>query len=88
MWGGDVEEDVALDPKKLMEALRKEDARLKEGDDDDDGDGGKGDRKRGYNVNHEVDVTEEEMEAYRLKRSRKDDPMNAPDAGTKGYDLV
>jgi pre-mRNA-processing factor SLU7 len=43
-------------------------------------------RKRKYNVNHEVEVTEEEMEAYRMKRQHKDDPMN--DAGTKGYDMV
>ena len=84
VWGGDVAEDVQLDPKKLAEALRREDARER-------GEGGAegGDeRKRGYNVSHEVDVTEEDMEAYRMKRQRKDDPMNAPDAGTDGYDLV
>ena len=69
-----------LDPKKLAEALRREDAKGSEGGDDE--------RKRGYNVSHEVDVTEEDMEAYRMKRQRKDDPMNAPDAGTDGYDMV
>ena len=99
IWGGEVAEDVQLDPKKLMEALRKEDKRLKEGGKGGGKGGGAGgaagedgvvdvedERKRGYNVNHEVDVTEEEMEAYRMKRQRKDDPMNDP--GTKGYDLV
>ncbi len=34
------------------------------------------------------DVTEEEMEAYRMKRARADDPMNAAGAGTDGYDMV
>mmetsp|Transcript_20273 Transcript_20273/g.32848 ORF Transcript_20273/g.32848 Transcript_20273/m.32848 type:complete len:581 (+) Transcript_20273:110-1852(+) len=88
LWGGEVEEDVQLDPSKLMEALRKEDQRLKAGGAGavEEGDGGGGERKRGYHVDHEVDVTEEDMEAYRMKRQRKDDPMN--DAGTKGYDLV
>ena len=84
MWGGDVAaEDVRLDPKKLADALRREDARER-GESAEGGD----ERKRGYNVSHEVDVTEEDMEAYRMKRQRKDDPMNAPDAGTDGYDLV
>ena len=45
-------------------------------------------RKRGFNVTHEEDVTEEEMEAFRMKRQRKEDPMAAKDAGTEGYDLV
>lgn len=83
VWGGDVAEDVRLDPNKLADALRREDARER-------GEGAEGvdERKRGYNVSHEVDVTEEDMEAYRMKRQRKDDPMNAPDAGTDGYDLV
>ena len=89
LWGGEAAEDVELDPKKLMEALRKEDKRLKGEGGGGGGKGGAGDddeRKRGYNVNHDVDVTEEEMEAYRMKRQRKEDPMNDP--GTKGYDLV
>ena len=33
-------------------------------------------RKRNYNsLNTEVSVTEEEMEAYRLRKDRGDDPM-------------
>ena len=82
LWGGEVAEDVELNAEKLMEALRKEDKRLKEGGEE----GGGDERKRGYNVNHDVEVTEEEMEAYRMKRQRKEDPMAGP--GTKGYDLV
>ena len=62
---------------------RRSGERMREGSE-----GGDDERKRGYNVSHEVDVTEEDMEAYRMKRQRKDDPMNAPDAGTDGYDLV
>jgi pre-mRNA-processing factor SLU7 len=83
VWGGDVAEDVQLDPAKLMDALKREEARDR-GDGEDGGD----ERKRGYNVSHDVDVTEEDMEAYRMKRQRKDDPMAAPDAGTDGYDMV
>jgi pre-mRNA-processing factor SLU7 len=52
-----VEEDVQLDPSKLMEALRKEDQRLKAGGAGagEEGDGGSGgERKRGYHVDHEV----------------------------------
>jgi pre-mRNA-processing factor SLU7 len=74
---------VRLDPTKLAEALRREDARLREGERD-----GGDERKRGFNVTHEEDVTEEEMEAFRMKRQRKEDPMAAKDAGTEGYDLV
>ena len=36
-----------------------------------------------------VDVTEEEMEAYMLKKSRPDDPLaNPAAAATRGYDFV
>ena len=38
--------------------------------------GGDDKKKRKYNsVNVDVDVTEEQMEAYRLKKERSDDPM-------------
>ena len=84
VWGGDVAEDVQLDPAKLMDALKREEARDRGEGCEDGGD----ERKRGYNVSHDVDVTEEDMEAYRMKRQRKDDPMAAPDAGTDGYDMV
>lgn len=34
------------------------------------------------------DVTPEEMEAWRMKRARAEDPMAAAENGTKGYDLL
>jgi hypothetical protein len=41
LWGGEVADDVELDSKKLMEALRNEDKRLKEGGGEgEEGDGG------------------------------------------------
>ena len=33
------------------------------------------DRKRGYNSMQAVDVTLEDMEAYRLKKTKREDPM-------------
>eukprot|EP00538_Stauroneis_constricta_P011417 CAMPEP_0119548946 /NCGR_PEP_ID=MMETSP1352-20130426/2749_1 /TAXON_ID=265584 /ORGANISM="Stauroneis constricta, Strain CCMP1120" /LENGTH=656 /DNA_ID=CAMNT_0007594359 /DNA_START=43 /DNA_END=2010 /DNA_ORIENTATION=- len=57
-----------LDKKKLKEALAKASKK-----DDDDGDD---DRKRKYNsLGADADVTAEEMEAYRMKKGRSDDPM-------------
>jgi|TARA_B110000977_G_scaffold116566_1_gene150560 pre-mRNA-processing factor SLU7 len=93
-WGDKDEtaQDVELDPAKLMEALRKEDKRLKGDDadaDDEISDKKKRGNKRGYNVlADEKEPTEEEMEAFRMKRTREEDPMAAKDAGTGGYDLV
>ena len=63
---GEADQFVELDEKKLEDAMSKE-----EGRQDEDG------KKRKYNsVGTEVDVTAEEMEAYRLKKERTDDPMN------------
>ena len=45
-------------------------------------------RKRKYNVTATNDVTEEEMEAYRLSKRRDEDPMAGLGSGTGGYDLV
>lgn len=53
-------------------------------------------RKRKYNAasggglaNGDAEPTPEEMEAYRLKRARADDPLAAiGSSGSKGYDLV
>ena len=59
--------------------------------------GARDDRKRGYNslAGQEVDVTPEEMEAYRLKKSRgADDPLTFINkskeeaGGGGGYDYV
>ena len=35
------------------------------------------DRKRGYNSTTAIDVTAEDMEAYRIKKAKRDDPMAA-----------
>ena len=39
-----------------------------------------------YNDSHEVEVTEEDMEAYRMMRDRGEDPMKGD--VTNGYDMV
>ncbi|GLE05307.1 hypothetical protein PINS_up014320 [Pythium insidiosum] len=59
----------ALDEKKLKKALKKAKKEKVKGDDETD------DRKRKYNsmANYEVDA--EEMEAYKLTKTRRDDPM-------------
>ncbi|KAG9128055.1 mRNA splicing protein [Ceratobasidium sp. 392] len=63
--------NVALDRQRLQQALLEEKKR-KKGELEDDG----GDKRRKFNSsagNH--DVTEEELEAYRMQRSNYDDPM-------------
>uniref|UniRef100_A0A7N1A7G0 Pre-mRNA-splicing factor SLU7 n=2 Tax=Kalanchoe fedtschenkoi TaxID=63787 RepID=A0A7N1A7G0_KALFE len=65
-WGTDVSHDLVLDEKRLAEALKKEEKKMKEE---------KNERKRKYNVKYEDEVTAEDMEAYRLKRVHHDDPM-------------
>ncbi|XP_023522404.1 pre-mRNA-splicing factor SLU7-like [Cucurbita pepo subsp. pepo] len=65
-WGSEVPDDLVLDQKKLNEALKKEDERRKEERDE---------RKRKYNVRWNDEVTAEDMEAYRMKKVRHDDPM-------------
>lgn len=70
VWGTDVSEDVELDKQRLEEALRKLDERDKQQTEADD-------RKRKYNslqTDGEM-PTEEEMEAYRMKKARDEDPM-------------
>ena len=79
LWGGDVADDVQIDPKKLVAALKKHDEREEESK--------KGKNKRGYNVTHDSTVTAEDTEAYRMKKRSTEDPMNRA-AGTDGYDLV
>jgi pre-mRNA-processing factor SLU7 len=65
-WGTDVPDDLVLDQKRLNEALKKEDERRREERDE---------RKRKYNVKHNEEVTAEDMEAYRMKKTHHDDPM-------------
>ncbi|KAF3780917.1 Pre-mRNA-splicing factor SLU7-A [Nymphaea thermarum] len=66
VWGTDVPEDLVLDQKRLAEALKKEDERKREERDE---------RKRKYNVKWNDEVTAEDMEAYRMKKVHRDDPM-------------
>lgn len=77
LWGGDVKDDVELDPKKLVEALKRhDDEQLRK-------------NKRGYNASHEEQVTQEDMEAYRMKKRAFEDPMANPNAkSADGYDMV
>ena len=73
LWFLSVEADqhAELDRAKVREELRKAAER-------EEGPGGEIDgRKRKYNsaTGGDVDVTEEEMEAFRLRKERSDDPM-------------
>ncbi|KAG2483817.1 hypothetical protein HYH03_017340 [Edaphochlamys debaryana] len=82
VWGTDAP-DKELDRKKVEAALRKLDEKEKaavEGDQS----------KRKFNSldNQGEVVTAEEMEAYRIKKSRGEDPMLAKGAGTEGYDML
>jgi len=73
----------SFDKKALKKALKAEEKRKQEADDVND------DRKRRYNSMATTDVTEEEMEAYMLKKSRgSDDPMSKVSGGVGGYDFV
>lgn len=94
LWGTETgEEGLQLDAEKLKEAMKRQEAALRRREEDGD------DRKRGYNsLNEDFSVTAEDMEAYRLKRSRGDDPLAAieqakaaqkgDDGANGGYDFV
>lgn len=64
---GEADQKVILDKTKVEEALKNADREaLQHGSE----------RKRKFNsTNAEVNVTEEEMEAYRMRKGRGDDPM-------------
>ena len=84
-WGTDVSEDAQIDPEKLRAALKAQTASeaVIEADD----------RKRKYNSleNASAGVTDEEMEAYRLRKGRDFDPLlggkSGEDAGN-GFKYV
>jgi hypothetical protein len=80
--GAEAPEDLQLDKKKLRAALKRQEQLLARDVTDD--------RKRGFNslANEGLQVTEEDMEAYRLKKARADDPLALPGGGTNGYDLL
>jgi len=67
---GEVDPNIKLDAEKVKEALKKQTNSNSTNNESID------DRKRKYNsIDDNVDVTKEEMEAYRLKKGRADDPM-------------
>lgn len=64
---GEADQNAKFDKDKLDQALKKLDQSREEAT---------ADRKRKYNsMNAQVDVTEEEMEAYRMRKDRGADPM-------------
>ncbi|KAJ3110233.1 mRNA splicing protein [Phlyctochytrium bullatum] len=66
------EGDVKLDEEKLRKALDEEMARKRRSETEDE----KGFlKKKKYSSLHEKEVTEEELEAYRLSKSHAEDPM-------------
>ena len=85
-WGSDVPSDVLLDAGKLAAAVAAEETRARR-----EAAVGGDERKRAFNSMGEGGaVTEEEMEAWRLKRARADDPLAnlPPGGGEGGYDYV
>mmetsp|Transcript_8679 Transcript_8679/g.22403 ORF Transcript_8679/g.22403 Transcript_8679/m.22403 type:complete len:551 (+) Transcript_8679:68-1720(+) len=72
VWGE--HEEVKLDQQKVKDALKVLDEKEKGKDGIDEAD----DKKRRYNSlsgSNNVDLTPEEMEAYKMKKVRHDDPM-------------
>ncbi|KAJ7346855.1 Pre-mRNA splicing Prp18-interacting factor-domain-containing protein [Mycena albidolilacea] len=65
------EGDVRLDDERLSRALQEEKKRKARGEEDDDDRSG----KKRKNAGGSHDVTEEEMEAYRMSRRMMEDPM-------------
>jgi pre-mRNA-processing factor SLU7 len=63
---------AGLDDEKVLNAVQRQDEWAKQ-DHSQEAD----DRKRGYNSMSTIDVTPEDMEAYRLKRLKREDPMAA-----------
>lgn len=89
-WGTDaVADDTELDPEKIKTAMKKLEQQEREAAQQADDD-----RKRKYHSlaeDTEQQLTPEEMEAYRLKKSRGQDPAAAFSngaGGTDGYDLL
>lgn len=83
VWGTEVAEDLELDQDRLAAAVRAQEAADAAPAESDE-------RKRGYtSVSGGAEITPEEMEAYRLKKARGEDPLaGLGGAGTSGYDLV
>eukprot|EP00960_Hanusia_phi_P006119 176474-Hanusia_phi.AAC.1 len=72
----------SFDKKALKKAMKDEERREKHESEADE-------RKRKYNSMSTTDVTEEEMEAYMLKKNRGDDPLAGLGKNSNnGYDFV
>ncbi|KAL4435240.1 hypothetical protein ABPG77_001922 [Micractinium sp. CCAP 211/92] len=84
VWGDLSDEQLGqqLDQQKVLEALKRQEERERNGD------AGRDDRKRGYNSlggdAEAAEVTPEEMEAYRLKKNRGLDPLDFINKKKKG----
>ena len=80
---GESSADATLDEAKLQEAIRRqEEAKRNQSTVESD------DRKRSYNSMQPIDVRPEDMEAYRLTKMKRDDPMSNlldPDAPLLEY---
>ncbi len=84
VWGAEAAPDLELDAEKLAAAIKAQAAADKAVVETDE-------RKRKYNSlkSSDAGVSVEEMEAYRLKKGRGEDPMAAVQgSGTNGYDLL
>lgn len=94
VWGTEADkEELELDEEKLREAIKKAEAAERAAEE-----APTDDRKRRYNsLKDDIEVSAEDMEAYRIKKSRGDDPLAAIEAakaaqkgagGQGGYDFV
>ena len=93
LWGTENETAPELDEDRLKQAILRQEKNLEQSEDNKD------DRKRPFNsLGETCEVTEEDMEAYRLKRGRGEDPLTAIEKAKKAskqhvtepnkYDLV
>ena len=74
---GNANIDTKYDETKLKEALKKQQLQEIEGknNENESNNNNKNDKKRSYNSTKDVNVTAEDMEAYRMSKSRREDPM-------------
>mmetsp|Transcript_5594 Transcript_5594/g.16971 ORF Transcript_5594/g.16971 Transcript_5594/m.16971 type:complete len:554 (-) Transcript_5594:855-2516(-) len=84
VWGSETADPASLDPKKVKEALSKLEKAERDAVD------GEGDKRKFNSVANggAEAISAEEMEAFRLKKQRVEDPLAKHDAGTSGYDLL
>ncbi|KAK9817207.1 hypothetical protein WJX72_011073 [[Myrmecia] bisecta] len=83
LWGSEVDGELQLDADKLAAALARQQEHLKQARPDE--------RKRPYNAGQgaaQEEVTAEDMEAYRIKKARGEDPLNILPKDANGYAYV